>query len=342
VASLPDAPTLLNDSAGLPRAPGRGTITPAELREVSISELAAWLRTQTSPKTKRPYQEKTVILYCDAARALHQWMTAEKVNADFTACDTDMLNRFFADYLQSHTQGGTNTHQRNLTHLFQWLEAVYGVPGPYTAALQKYGPSKARPSTLADEFINDLLEVTGGGRARAFEEVRDHAIIRVFTEGPRITEISSIQLGDLPLNVIVQPFFRLTPLKGARAAGEGRIQPVGPATARSMAIYLRARQSHRLADSPALWLGTRNRGPMTSSGIYQMFKRRADQAGYDPAEIHPHMMRDTFVNNWLANGGSEGDLMRLMGWTDRSMVDRYSEDMQARRAVEARLKRGDI
>jgi integrase/recombinase XerC len=81
---------------------------------------------------------------------------------------------------------------------------------------------------------------------------------------------------------------------------------------------------------------------MTSSGIYQMFKRRADQAGYDPGEVHPHMMRDTFVNNWLGNGGSEGDLMRLMGWTDRSMVDRYSEDMQARRAVEARLKRGDI
>jgi hypothetical protein len=103
-------------------------------------------------------------LYCDAARALHQWMTTEKIDADFMAVDTSMLNRFFAAYLKSHTQGGTNTHQRNLAHLFQWLEAVYAVPSPYTAALQKYGPSKARPSTLADELIRDLLEVTGGGR----------------------------------------------------------------------------------------------------------------------------------------------------------------------------------
>jgi integrase/recombinase XerD len=264
VASLPGGAASPQDSLGLTqetaRRNGRGTLTMAELREASISEFAAWLRTQTSPKTKRLYQEKTVTLYCDAARALHQWMTAEKVDVDFAACDTEMLNRFTA-YLESHTQGGTNTHQRNLAHLFQWLEAVYGVPSPYTAKLQKYGPNKARPSTLADEFIADLLEVTGGGRGRSFEDIRDHAIIRVFTEGPRITEISSIQLSDLPLNLIARPVFRLTPLKGARRAEEGRIQPVGPATARSVVVYLRVRQAHRLADSPALWLGTRDRGP---------------------------------------------------------------------------------
>jgi integrase len=81
---------------------------------------------------------------------------------------------------------------------------------------------------------------------------------------------------------------------------------------------------------------------MSSSGIYQMFKRRSAEAGCDPDEVHPYMMRDTFCNNWLASGGSEGDLTRLMGWTDRSMVDRYTEDMQVQRAVDARLRQGDF
>jgi integrase/recombinase XerD len=238
--------------------------------------------------------------------------------------------------------GGTNTHQRNLSHLFTWLQAVYDVPSPYTPDLQKYAPPKAQPSTLADEFINDLLDVTGSGNARTFEDIRDHAIIRVMSEGPRLAEVSSMELADLPLNVIAQPFFRLTPLKGARRANEGRIMPVGPATARALVVYLRARANHRQAASPMIWLGTRNRGPMSSSGIYQMFKHRADQAGYNRAEVHPHMMRDAFCNNWLASGGSEGDLMRLMGWTDRSMVDRYTEDMQVQRAVDARLRHGDF
>jgi site-specific recombinase XerC len=45
---------------------------------------------------------------------------------------------------------------------------------------------RGRPKTLGAEFIDDLLEVTGGGRARDFETARDHAIIRILrSEGIR-------------------------------------------------------------------------------------------------------------------------------------------------------------
>ncbi len=95
VASLPTGAVPLQGQGRLAQAPeqrkGRRSLTMAELREISIDELAAWLRAQTSPKTKRPYEEKTVSLYCEAARALHAWKTAEKVEADFAAGDTEML-----------------------------------------------------------------------------------------------------------------------------------------------------------------------------------------------------------------------------------------------------------
>jgi hypothetical protein len=91
VASLPTGTVPLQGHAGLAQVPahrtGLGTLTAAQLREISIDEFAAWLRTQTRPKTKRPYEEKTVRLYCSAAKALDAWMTAEKVDADFAACD---------------------------------------------------------------------------------------------------------------------------------------------------------------------------------------------------------------------------------------------------------------
>ena len=61
----------------------------------------------------------------DAARTLDKWMSAGEIDADFTACDTALLNRFFAEYLRAHTQGGTNTLQRNLAHLFAFLDEVY-------------------------------------------------------------------------------------------------------------------------------------------------------------------------------------------------------------------------
>jgi site-specific recombinase XerD len=55
-----------------------------------------------------------------------------------------------------------------------------------------------------------------------------------------------------------------------------------------------------MARLPALWLGSRNCGPMTGSGIYQMLDRRAEEAGYDPQAVHPHLFRHTVANDWLA------------------------------------------
>ncbi|MGW3513346.1 hypothetical protein [Streptomyces sp. NPDC000994] len=39
---------------------------------------------------------------------------------------------------------------------------------------------------------------------------------------------------------------------------------------------------------------------------------------------------------------SEGALMRLMGWTDRSMLDLYGENLQVDLAFEARCRRGNV
>jgi site-specific recombinase XerD len=229
-----------------------------------ISEFGEWLRTQTN-RNGRPFQQETIWAYRDAALALSAWMTANGLESDFTGCDTTVLNRFFLWYHDSHSQGGTNTKQRNLRHLFAWLAREYDHPDPYTDALVRYSPAKTRPSTLAADFIKDLLAVTGDGHSRTFEDARDHAMIRVLTEGVRRAELVQVRLDDLPADLIARPYIRVVPLKGARAAEEGRIVPLSMATAKAINTYLRARRSHARSDSSAaLWLGTRNRGLPTA------------------------------------------------------------------------------
>lgn len=128
----------------------------------------------------------------------------------------------------------------------------YAEPHPYTDGLHRYSPVQTRPSTLDQEFIQDLLRVTGGGQARDFTGTRDHAIIRMLTEGVRRTELIQQHTGDLPADLIAHPFVRIVPLKGARAAGEGRIVPLSPSASRAGRHRLPARLVEPLHARP-LW-----------------------------------------------------------------------------------------
>jgi integrase len=137
-------------------------------------------------------------------------------------------------------------------------------------------------------------------------------MIRILTEGIRRGELLGMAMSALPDDLIRNPVIRVVPLKGARASGQGRLVLPTPSSARAFAVYLRVRRSHRLADSDWVWLGTRNRGQFSTTGVRKMLIRRAAEAGY--GQVTPHQFRHTFSHDWLVAGGSEGDLMRLNGW----------------------------
>jgi integrase/recombinase XerD len=337
VPSGPSAvPVLPADAAG---AAGTGAVLSE--RGATLAEFEDYLRTVNN-RDGRPYEEKTIVSYVRPGKNLDAWMTGNGMDGDFTVLDAATLNRYFRDYHREHGQGGTHTLQRNLIQLFNYLEHERGFASPYRGdGLNRYAPVKGRPKTLGEEFIEDLLEATGGGRARDFETARDHAIIRILrSEGIRRSELLGMTMHTLPADVIRNPVMRLVPLKGARALGEGRLIVLAPASARALAIYLRARRGHPLAGSDGVWLGSRGRGQFGNTGIRKMLIRRAEQAGY--VGVTPHQFRHTFSDAWLRSGGSEGDLMRLNGWKSRQMVDRYADDVANQRALDAKRRRGDM
>ncbi len=168
--SLADGTGEPSDSA--PEAVPPTEVTAQQVRQMQVSEFAAWLRTQTN-KHKRPFQEQTIQGYSESARVLDRWMAAQEIDGDFTVCDVAMLNKFFVAYRAGHGQGGTNNRQRNLHRLLKWLATRYAHPDPWASPeLVRYGPVKSRPSTLAEDFIRDLLEVTGRSRGRRWRSAR--------------------------------------------------------------------------------------------------------------------------------------------------------------------------
>jgi len=71
-------------------------------------------------------------------------MTGKKIDGDFTACDTALLNRFFRDYNAAHTRGGTNTKQRNLRHLFTCPATSLDSESPACSTASRRTPSRSR------------------------------------------------------------------------------------------------------------------------------------------------------------------------------------------------------
>ena len=192
---------------------------------------------------------------------------------------------------------------------------------------------------LTDDQLRALLKACtppkGSTPAEMMRHRRDEAILRLMMEtGARAGEVVALERDDVDAAAG-------TAIIRRGKGGKGRVVPFGPHTALALDRYMRLRTHHRLAGSPALWLGDRGKG-FTYDALHQALAGRATAAGI--VGFHPHKMRHTAAHRWLAAGGSEGGLMAVAGWTRPDMLMRYTKaQASSRAAAEARgLNLGEL
>jgi site-specific recombinase XerD len=267
---------------------------------------------------------KTVETYVQAVERLDDFLATQGMPRNVTTITREHVESFVGHLLDTAKPATAANRYRSLQAFFKYLVE----DGEITASpMGRMTPPKlpdGETPVLREDDLRRLIATCGGAD---FEARRDAAIIRVMVDtGCRIGEALALRLTDDDDNDVDldQGTIRLLG-KGRR----WRTASVGDKTARALDRYLRARRDHPDASSPSLWLG--RRGALTDQGLRLVIRRRGDQAGL--GRIHPHMLRHAAAHHWLAAGGSEGDLMRLLGWQSRDMLQRYAATTGTERAL---------
>ena len=247
---------------------------------------------------------RTIRAYTDDGALLAAFLAARGMPTAVLSIRREHVEAFIVAELERTSPSSAATRYRSLQQLFKWLDDEGEID---TSPMAKMRPPKIPEKpvpVLSDDHIRLLLADCSG---KDFRNRRDCAIIRLFLDtGMRLEGLSGLRYrADDPEFSDVDLTSRV-----ARITAKGRrelVLPIGAKTARDIDRYIRVRAAHPRAADPWLWLG--KKGRLTASGVYQMIKDRGNAVGL--SDLHPHQLRHTFSHDWLANGGSEGDLMRL-------------------------------
>lgn len=274
----------------------------------------------------------TIDSYLRGARYYLSWCKSEPDQRPLTRLT---LQRWIAHLLDSGAEPATaRIRQQAVRRFAAWLADEGAIDQDPFLGLKPPKIDTKVVERLTDDELRLMLKACASD---GLHDRRDEACLRLLVEtGMRAGELLSLSVHDIDLARRV-----VTIRKGK--GGKGRHVPFQAQTAAALDRYMRARQRHRLSSSPALWLTeTGGRTRLGYPGLRIALLARANAAGIEG--FHIHRLRHTFASRYLSLGGSEGSLMQVAGWRTRQMVDRYSRDTAAERAITEtrRLRLGDL
>ena len=257
----------------------------------------------------------TVSSYMRDIRQFADWLHSTE---DADILHATQLN--ISDYLNFLPQQGKSgaTVSRTLASLKSFysyaVSSGFLEKSPVTADIHVDRGEKKLPQVLTGREVELLLSQPGTGDSKG---LRDKAMLEVmYATGIRVTELIDLNLEDVNLEL------------GIIKCGsdrKSRAIPLYPAALRALSVYIREVRMLMVSDPKEKALFVNVGGArMSRQGFWKLLKFYQNKAGIDK-EITPHTLRHSFAVHLLENGADLGSLQELMGHSDISSTQMYTQ-----------------
>ena len=256
----------------------------------------------------------TIASYMRDIRQFAEWLRDDE---DLDVVDASQVN--ISGYLSHLESDGRSaaTVSRSLASLKNFYSYVVSSgfleSTPVTDIRVDRGEKKL-PQILTGKEIELLLSQPACVDAKGY---RDKAMLEVmYATGMRVTELLSLDIDavNLELGVIK--------CDGAR---KSRSIPLYPAALRALTVYIQNVRVGMLAqnEEKALFVNV-NGVRMSRQGFWKILKHYQETAHIEK-ELTPHTLRHSFAVHLLENGADLGSLQELMGHSDISSTQLYTQ-----------------
>lgn len=283
---------------------------------------------------------RTADSYSPSTVAQYEWGLARLLrhsgDMDVSSLTTDHIRSFLAylqtDYVPSRTSGSVAPLRsaslfaawKAVRAFYKWAGPEFGIPNP---SARIPAPKHAEPTIILPkrDEISALLRACESTRLadtesrRAFvmrrpTAARDKAIVLTLIDtGVRVSELCRLSISECDLKIgeiVIRPI-------GSGIKSRSRAIPLGAASRKAIAVYL----AHFPAENKDPLFRLDDGKGMNRHNVRQMLAEASERAGI--RHIHPHLLRHLYGVQFLRNGGSPYDLMRLMGHTSMEQTRKY-------------------
>jgi len=262
----------------------------------------------------------TVFSYMRDIRQFAEWLRNEENTEVLEAAQVNISG--YLTHLQEMGRSAATVSRSlaSLKNFYAYLVSTgFLEESPVTADIHVERGEKKLPQILTGMEVEKLLAQPACVDAKGF---RDKAMLEVmYATGIRVSELIALDVEDVNLE-----------LKTIKCGGakKSRAIPLYPAALRALAVYLRDVRETMVVDpcERALFVNVGG-SRMSRQGFWKILKFYQSKAHIDK-DITPHTLRHSFAVHLLENGADLGSVKELMGHSDISSTQMYTQMINQR------------